>query len=123
VRRLISLAILIAFIFSCGGQWYMLQGVAWANMIREYSAVVPVAQAVEMTFSGHFPCSLCKAIASRKSSDQQKALALEKYDKKFVLPGETSAYASPSLEVIYSSPAVVLRDRNIVPWLPPPRPA
>jgi hypothetical protein len=76
-----------------------------------------------MTFSGHFPCSLCKAIASRKSSDQQKALALEKYDKKFVLPGETSAYASPSLEVIYSSPAVVLRDRNIVPWLPPPRPA
>jgi nitrate reductase beta subunit len=123
VRRLISLAILIAFIFSCGGEWYVLQCVAWANMIREYSAVVPVAQAVEMTFSGHYPCALCKAIASRKRSDQQKALALEKYDKKFVLPGETSTYASPSLEVIYSSPAVVLRDRNIVPWLPPPRPA
>jgi hypothetical protein len=121
VRRLISSTILVAFIFSCGGQWYVLQVVAWANMIREYSAVVPVSQAVEMTFSGHYPCALCKAIADKKSSDQQKAVCLEKYDKKFVLSGATPDYAAPRAEVLYASPAVFLRDRNIVPWLPPPR--
>ena len=66
MRRLTHLVVLVAFIFSCGGQWVVLQGLAWANMVREYSEVVPLQQAVKMTLSGEYPCPLCKAIAEKK---------------------------------------------------------
>jgi hypothetical protein len=86
MRRLTHVIVLVAFILSCGGQWAFFQCIAWANMIREYSEMVPLAQAVQMTFSGQYPCPICKAIAEKKSSEQQKSLALDKYEKKFVLP-------------------------------------
>ncbi len=77
MRRITCAIILAAFVFSCGGNWAVLQGIAWANMIREYSEVVPLAQAVQMTLSGEYPCVMCKAIAEKKSSEQQKSLTLK----------------------------------------------
>ena len=52
MRRLTHLIVLAAFIFSCGGHWYLLQGIAWIKMIRDYSQFVPVNEAVSMTLSG-----------------------------------------------------------------------
>jgi hypothetical protein len=123
VRRLAHLIVLAAFILSCGGQWYVLQCVAWANMIREYSEIVPVTQAVQMTFSGQYPCAICKAIAERKSSEQQKSLAFEKYEKKFTAPVSIElATVEPNIS---SSPYLVyvgfLRSRTDTPPTPPPR--
>jgi hypothetical protein len=121
MRRLTLLLVLVAFTFSCGGQWYVLQCVAWANMIREYSQMVPLAQAVKMTFSGDYPCAICKALAEKKSADQQKALALEKYDKKFVAtaavaatPPAVGAYLYPAFIFVWSS-------HLDIPPVPPPR--
>ena len=75
MRRLTHLVVLLAFVFSCGGQWAAIQCVAWANMIRDYSQMVPLAQAMKMTFSGDYPCAICKALAEKKNSDQQKAFS------------------------------------------------
>jgi hypothetical protein len=68
MRRLTHLLVLAAFIFSCGGQWAAFQAIAWANMIREYSEMVPLTQAVQMTFSGRYPCAICKAIAQERGA-------------------------------------------------------
>ena len=123
MRRLTLFVVLIAFTFSCGGQWPALQCVAWANMIREYSEMVPLTQAVQMTFSGEYPCSLCKAIAEKKNSDQQqKALALKKHEKKVV----SSLLSFEPRTVTVSSQTFVslaqfFEPRSEAPPTPPPR--
>jgi len=83
MKRLMQLFVLAAFIFSCGGHWYVLQCIAWVNMIHEYAQVVPLPEAIGMTFSGQYPCSLCKAIAAKKESERLQFCTVEKYEKKF----------------------------------------
>jgi hypothetical protein len=87
MRRITLLVVLVAFVFSCGGQWPVLQCVAWANMIREYSEMVPVTQAIGMTFSGQYPCAICKAIAEKKEADNAKVATLFQHEKKLTSPG------------------------------------
>ena len=122
MRRGAVLLVLVAFIFSSGGQWTVLQCMAWANMVREYSQVVPLGQAVQMTFSGQYPCALCKAIADKRSSDDTKAFTQSKQDKPIVAPGFTFR---PRLTV--DAPAFpagrdpFLQFRIEAPPVPPPR--
>jgi hypothetical protein len=124
MRRLTHLIVLGAFVFSCGGQWAAFQVVAWANMIREYSEMVPVSQAVEMTFSGEYPCPICKAIAERKNAEQQKDLALGKYDKKYPPPVVAEEPAPPKAgEVAYLDFLFTFSSRVETPPTPPPRSA
>ncbi|HEX4140888.1 MAG TPA: hypothetical protein VHY09_11110 [Candidatus Methylacidiphilales bacterium] len=123
MRRLTHWIILVAFIFSCGGQWAAFQVIAWGNMIREYSEMVPLAQAVQMTFSGQYPCAICKAIAERKSTEQQKEIVFAKYDKKYPLP-VVVALAPPRIgDIVYLEPAFVFSSRVETPPTPPPRDA
>jgi len=56
------IVVLVAFIFSREGQWPALQGIAWVDRSRESSEMVPLAKAVEMTFSGQYSCAIGKAI-------------------------------------------------------------
>lgn len=122
MRRLTHVIVLAAFVFSIGGHWYLLQGLAWVNMIRAYSQVVPLPEAVGMTFSGQYPCAICKAIADHKNSDQQKAFTFDKTEKKFPLPVEIAIF-QPSVS-IFSYPDFVssLLLRSEAPPTPPPRP-
>jgi hypothetical protein len=122
MRRFTHLVVLIAFIFSCGGQWPVLQGVAWVNMIREYSEMVPFTQAVQMTLSGQYPCAICKAIAEKKESENNKVAMLFQHEKKIasscfsIMPRDTSV--SPQNFVIRDSS---FNSRTEAPPTPPPR--
>jgi len=121
MRRLTHLVVLGAFVFSCGGQWAALQVLAWGNMIREYSQMVPLTQAVEMTFSGQYPCPICKAIAERKNAEQQKEMTLAKYDKQFPLPAVATLAQPLVSEVTYAEAVFVFSTRTESPPAPPPR--
>jgi hypothetical protein len=122
MRRLTLLVVLVAFIFSCGGQWYVLQGIAWANMIREYSQMVPLSQAVEMTLSGHYPCPLCQIIAERKNAEHDKIATIEKQEKKILsIALVVKAPFSPGADQIFLVGDEFLRTRSEPPPLPPPR--
>jgi hypothetical protein len=123
MRRLTHWIILVAFVFSCGGQWAAFQVIAWGNMIREYSEVVPLTQAVQMTFSGQYPCAICKAIAERKSSEQQKELALAKYDKKYPVPVVITLAPPKVANLVYLDPVFAFSSRTETPPTPPPREA
>ena len=122
MRRLTILVVFVAFTFSCGGQWAVLQIVAWTNMIREYSEMVPFTRAVEMTFSGQYPCELCKAIAEKKKSETAKMLALHKQDKQAgppaVVATATPTETSPRY---FLSRGPFLQTRSEAPPTPPPR--
>jgi len=121
MRRLTHLFVLAAFIFSCGGQWYALQCVAWVKMIHDYAQVVPLSEAVGMTFSGKYPCAICQAIAEKKAADHAKTIVVEKYDKKFSPPLvlETKApFPAPFPYLKFSSHFL---SRTDSPPTPPPR--
>jgi hypothetical protein len=121
MRRLTHAIVLAAFVFSCGGPWYALQCVAWINMLHDYAQVVPFSQAVSMTFSGQYPCAICKAIAEKKNSEQQKTFAFQKYDKKFFPP--VALTIAPPMESTspYRDDVTLLRSRTETPPTPPPR--
>jgi len=70
-----------ALFLSTGGHLALLQGVAWATMIRDYSRTASVTAAVEKTFDGKHPCPLCKKIAAQRSHDE-KAPVTVKAEKK-----------------------------------------
>ena len=122
MRHVTLLVVLVAFIFSCGGQWAVLQGVAWANMIREYSTVVPVSQAIAMTFSGQYPCEICKIVAEKKESENAKVAILFEHEKKQLssdLHVTTPVLAISEQDFI--AWAQSLQTRSEVPPTPPPR--
>ena len=122
MRRLTLLVVLVAFIFSSGGQWPLLQCIAWANMIREYSEMVPLGKAVEMTFSGQYPCAICKAIAEKKQSEDAKTAAIIKHEKKIVahslIAAEPRSTVSPQC---FTMAKENLNTRSDRPPTPPPR--
>ncbi len=121
VRRLTHIVVLAAFTFSCGGHWCVFQAIGWANMIREYSQMVPLGEAMSMTFSGQYPCPICKAIANKKSSDQQKSLGLEKYDKKYLPVASIDVPSGTETDFEYLSLRLSWSFHNDRPPTPPPR--
>lgn len=73
MKRLGAAGLIFAAVSLCGGHWAVLQGVAWARMLVEYSPEAGFVQAVRKTFSGTAPCGLCKKIAAAKSQDKTPA--------------------------------------------------
>jgi hypothetical protein len=122
MKRLAHLIVLAAFIFSCGGNWYLLQGIAWIKMIHDYSQFVPVTEAVGMTLSGHYPCALCQALAEKKQSENNQACPVEKYEKKFFPLIAVNADKGPAAESLnYFVPPDHFLTRAETPPAPPPR--
>ena len=64
-----------------GGHWMALQMFAWAQMLRDYSRTAPITEAIQKTFSGTAPCTMCKVIAEKQQSEE-KAPSIVKLDKK-----------------------------------------
>ncbi len=122
MRRLTHLLVLGAFIFSCGGHWYVLQGIAWVNMVREYSQVGPFTQAVQMTLSGQYHCSLCQAIAEKKQEENTKVALTFSSEKKICSPTLILAKRSPKITPqTFVIPQSHLLTRSEAPPTPPPR--
>ncbi len=60
VRRTLSTTcLLLAWLCANGAVWNVVQVVAWAKMFHDYSQVMPVAEALELTFDGSAPCDMC----------------------------------------------------------------
>ena len=61
-RRLLQLAVACALILAVGAHWIVLQSVAWAGMVINYSQNAPLTVALQKTFDGAHPCKLCKVV-------------------------------------------------------------
>lgn len=58
-RTLSTTALLLAWLCANGAVWNVVQVVAWAKMFHDYSQVMPVAEALQLTFDGSAPCDMC----------------------------------------------------------------
>jgi hypothetical protein len=80
--RILGLPLVSAVFFSLsGGHWMVLQALAWAQMVRDYSKNEPIMEAIQRTFSGSTPCMMCKKIAEEQQKEE-KAPTNIKLDKK-----------------------------------------
>ncbi|MDK3160814.1 hypothetical protein QPK87_30280 [Kamptonema cortianum] len=70
-KKFVIILCAICSFFLMGGHWAVLQTVAWANMIRTYSQDAALNVAIEKTFSGEHPCSLCAKISEAKKQESK----------------------------------------------------
>ncbi len=121
------LLILAALMVSIGGQWMILQGVAWVGMALSYSVESgSVSSGLSKTFNGEHPCPLCKAVqkGSQDESDPAapsggKSLAQSKaeacsFERILLFPPAASRLAVTWLDL-------TARTRTNAPDGPPPR--
>ncbi|MEO8206151.1 MAG: hypothetical protein ABI615_08215 [Chthoniobacterales bacterium] len=107
-----------------GGHWAVLQTIAWANMIRTYSQDASLQVAIEKTFDGEHPCSMCMTVSEGRAKEE-KAPATVKVEKKaevFVLAVTATLQKPDSKD--FSYPRLVFRKfvgRSDVPPSPVPR--
>ncbi len=73
VRRTLSTTcLLLAWLCANGAVWNVVQAVAWAKMFSEYSQVMPVAAALELTFDGSAPCEMCTLAQSNQDAARRQ---------------------------------------------------
>lgn len=78
-----------------GGHWTVLQTVAWARMLRDFSRDSTLTEAIAKTFDGEHPCDLCKSVkAGRENEEKIPEIQTEKKLKDFTL-GENPALRVP----------------------------
>lgn len=78
--RLLSRTItVVALCLAIGLQWFALQSIAWTAMMIQNAKQVSFCKAVEHTFDGTRPCSLChivnKGQTSQKKQNTQTSVA------------------------------------------------
>ncbi len=126
MRRKFSIAcLLLAWLCANGAVWNVVQVVAWAKMIRDYSQVMPAAQAVERTFDGATPCKLCHLAQKGQDAarDSSSTAALGGGDEKILLIAECApapVLVSPDFSWPGAVDAAGLTRTDSVP-VPPPR--
>jgi hypothetical protein len=78
----LRITILLLVFWVTGGQWLMLQSVAWVNMIRDFKKTDSLSQSLCKTFDGHHACPLCRFIQKQKEAEaNQTNKALPKVQK------------------------------------------
>jgi len=80
-HRIMTLMMALALFVAVGGPLAFLQGVAWVNMVHDFSKTGSLTQAVEKAFDGQHPCPLCKRIATQRASEEKVPVML-KVDRK-----------------------------------------
>jgi hypothetical protein len=71
IRGLVAVILILGM---TGGHWMLLQSVAWAKMLVDYSRASSLRVAVEQTFDGRHPCAMCKAIQKARQPAKQQEL-------------------------------------------------
>ena len=71
-QKLQSFILLTCCLLVAVGPFNVLQTVAWGNMLHDYSSGRTFSEAAEMTFSGDYPCEMCRRIAEAKSWEDKK---------------------------------------------------
>lgn len=98
-RRLGALLMCLAMFSIAGGHWAVLQSVAWAGMLRDYSRGEGFGAAVEKTFSGKYPCPMCRKIAAAQKKQERSApmLKVEKKAEVFLVARVVALTPPPPL--------------------------
>jgi hypothetical protein len=114
----------IAMLNIGGGQWLVLQSVAWSGMLIRYSEDASLAEAVAKTFDGQHPCNLCKGIQeAKKQGEQHRNVVVETMSNhlKCTVSLRAPVLYPPVSFWPYSSIAEAALASAAAPLVPPPR--
>ena len=121
--RLMTVVMALALFLVAGGHWAMLQGVAWATMVRDFSKTGSLTEAVGKTFDGKHPCAMCKKLTNARASEEKAPVTL-KVDKKaevFVASARSEVPMPRARPIDYGpAPFVVMPERFFAPPVPVP---
>jgi hypothetical protein len=128
-RTLQYLLCLVTALELCGGHLGVAQMVAWAQMIRDYTAEKGIAEGLKETFDGEHPCAMCCKIAKAKQQEERQApLPLEKLEglSKWLTysaePGiPVAGWTDRGTALRPNEPADHASSRRARPPVPPPR--
>jgi hypothetical protein len=123
-RMVGGIVCLLALLMTLGAQWYVLQSVAWARMLVQFSRAEPLAEAIEKTFDGKHPCSLCikiKAGREEEKREQQKN-PLAKAEFKPELFIESPELIAPVPDFLSDDAVPFVPHRRFGPSYSPPTP-
>lgn len=71
MRSLARIALVVSLMVSIGGHWGVLQAIAWAQMLQDYSAEKGLAEGIMDTFSGERPCPMCLKLRKTQSDTEK----------------------------------------------------
>ena len=63
--------LIVALLAATGAHWTVLQSVAWTTMLADNLRNTSLSEAVQRTFDGKHPCSLCKNISDGKKTQKK----------------------------------------------------
>lgn len=119
LKAIRTVSLLTAFFLLIGGHWAVLQSVAWGKMVASYSREGSLEKAVEKTFSGQHPCSLCKKISTERQKETKAPWSLEKKEAFSTFLMEASlSLLSPLIPKEFCYP-LLLNHRYSPPIFPP----
>jgi len=122
VRRILSHALLIvAVLAATGSHWLVLQSVAWTGMLANNLQTRSFSEAVDRTFSGKHPCSLCKQISKAKSTEKKTEFSAQIIRLECVWDFQTVVLTAPTDFQLLPITSATPRSFRQSPPVPPPR--
>jgi len=122
-RPIMTMVMALALFLVAGGHWAMLQSVAWAGMVKDFSRTDSIVEAVTKTLDGKHPCSMCKKIASAQAHEEKAPVSV-KVDKKSEVFVKSSGASLPLpifRPVVFGlAPFVSMPERFFAPPVPVP---
>jgi hypothetical protein len=113
--------VVLTVVFATGSHWFFLQSIAWVGMTVEFSRTEALGAALQKTFDGQHPCTLCKLVDEGRKAD--RTTDMQKAQTKLDLFCQDGAGVI-SDPLPFSRPVPVLLSgisRCDLPALPPPR--
>jgi hypothetical protein len=120
-KRLTYAIVLFAMLFATGGQWAVLQSIAWTTMLADNLHSSSLKDAVTKTFDGKHPCCICKTVHEGRSEDQKKEFSTTSFKLEFPPLAENPALATPPLLQLFIRENITSESLFEKPATPPPR--
>jgi hypothetical protein len=121
--RLGKWLVVLALVASTGGQWFVLQSLAWVTMAVSFAQTDRLDVALEKTFNGKHPCRLCKTVEEGRKSEQKQATLKVETKLEFFFDREAVELPEPPEAIHHTFFVVLYFSRTDSPPVPPPRAA
>jgi hypothetical protein len=122
LKKIGHVLLVIALVAMIGGHWAVLQTVAWSTMLADNLRVSSFSEAVERTFDGKHPCTLCKQISAGKKAEKKTEISFGIKKLEFVSNGVTQVFKPFQSFYLLQHGNDSVREFTHQPLAPPPRP-
>jgi len=116
-------SVVLMLVVVMGGHWAILQSVGWVGMFLKFSQTDAVTAAIEKTFDGKHPCTICKAVREGKRAEKKQESQKLQTKLDFFCLKQLLAIEPPPPFACPISASDSLLSRTESPPRPPPRAA